>query len=403
MKRIYENIIKEHFALCDQMLFFAGPRQVGKTTVSLTAKRLTDNFNYISWDIKEHRQTILHGQKAVAAFAKLGVTSVHKPIIVFDEIHKYGGWKNFLKGFFDLYRKKTRIIVTGSSKLDVFKKGGDSLMGRYFPYRVHPISVAECLSDKLSDREVSAPRPLDAISFQNLFEFGGFPDPYIKANKMFAKRWRSTRYQQLFYEDIRDLTRVKELAQFEMLAEIIKNQVGQLTSYSSLANKINVSSPTVKEWLKILESVYYCFSIKPWSKNVSRSLLKEPKFYLWDWSHIYGKEGAKTENFLASHLLKAVHFWSDRGFGKYDLYFIRDKDKREVDFVVTKDNKAWFLVEVKSGNHSRIGKNLIKFHKEIGTRHAFQVIFNMDFINKNCFEYHDPVIVPVKTFLSQLV
>lgn len=165
---------------------------------------------------------------------------------------------------------------------------------------------------------------------------------------------------------------------------------------------INVSSPTIRRWLNCLEAFYYCFSIHPWTKNVKRSLRKEPKYYLWDWSLIEDP-GARVENFVASHLLKAVHFWTDYGFGEFELHFLRDKEKNEVDFLVTKNKAPWFLVEVKISKNSGISKSLYTFQKQTGAKHAFQVIIDMDYIQKDCFAYRNPIIVPAMTFLSQLI
>ncbi|MCB1108775.1 MAG: DUF4143 domain-containing protein, partial [Chlamydiia bacterium] len=168
------------------------------------------------------------------------------------------------------------------------------------------------------------------------------------------------------------------------------------------ATKLRVSDNTVKNWLKALKGLYYCFEITPWSKNVIRSLIKEPKYYLWDWS-LCKDSGARAENFIASHLLKAVHFWNDYGFGEFGLYFVRNKDKKEVDFLVSKDNKPWFLVEVKAHRNKELSPALIDFHRELKTEYALQVVVDLPYVNKSCFASKMPIIVPAKTFLSQLI
>lgn len=403
MKRVYETIIKQHFAHRQQMLFLAGPRQVGKTTISLAAKNLTDNFIYLNWDVDDHKKLIIQGPIKIAEFIKLSHLKENIPILVFDEIHKYSKWKIFLKGFFDLYKGKINVIVTGSSKLNIYRAGGDSLMGRYFCFCVHPISVAECVyTDQLAVRETREPKKINIEQFNNLFNFGGFPEPFLKHEHDFSNQWQRHKNQQLFREDIRDLSHIQEIQQLEMLAAIIKEQTGQLINLSNLASKISVSVNTIKRWLQTLENFYFCFLIKPWSKNITRSLIKEPKLYLWDWSGIENK-GARAENFIASHLYKACQFWTDRGLGEYRLYFIRDKEKREVDFLVTKNRKPWFLVESKLSNNSSMNENLYRFQKQIKAEHAFQVNFNEPFVDVDCFSRKDPVIVPATTFLSQLV
>lgn len=402
MKRVYLSIIKEHFKNYQQMIFLVGPRQAGKTTVSLMAKELTKDFVYLNWDNLDNRKIIVAGVKSVADFAGLNKLVSKKPIVVFDEIHKYGKWKTFLKGFFDTYKTKVNIIVTGSSRLDVYKKGGDSLMGRYFIYRLHGLSLAELGRTSISEKEVSRPFPDKQPRLNQLFRNGCFPEPFIKDDPKFLNRWTALRQEQLVKEDIRDLSRIQELGQIELLAEILKHQAGQLTNYSKLANKINVSSDTIRRWIKTLQGFFYCFSIQPWSKNIPRSLLKEPKIYLWGWANI-DDQGPRVENLVASHLLKAVHYWTDCGFGQYALWFIRDKEKREVDFLVSRDKKPWFLVEVKMSSKSGINKNLIYFHEKIKTKHAFQVVFDAKYVSKDCFKYAEPIIVPAQTFLTQLV
>ncbi len=402
MKRIYTSVIKEHFKHHQQMIFLVGPRQAGKTTVSRMTKELTDQFVYLDWDNVDHRKIILGGVNSVAGFAGLDKLTSGVPIIVFDEIHKYGKWKTFLKGFFDTYKGRVNIIVTGSSRLDVYKKGGDSLMGRYFPYRLHQLSLGELGRTDLSDKEINEPFQSKNQEYENLFKNGGFPEPFIKNDSKFLNKWKNIRQKQLIREDIRDLSRIQELGQIELLAEILRHQAGQLTNYSNLANKINVSSDTVRRWIKTLQSFFYCFTIQPWSKNIPRALIKEPKTYLWDWINV-DDDGSRVENFVASHLLKAVNYWTDYGLGQYALWFIRDKEKREVDFLVSRDNIPWFLVEVKTSSKVGISKNLIYFKDKIKAKHAFQVVFDMEYIPRDCFKHTAPIIVPARTFLTQLV
>ncbi len=324
---------------------------------------------------------------------------------MFDEIHKFTNWRDFLKGFYDSYPNKCSILVTGSAKLDVFNRGGDSLMGRYFPFHFHPLSIAEITQEGVNTVQEywENPKPIEDEQFVALWEFGGYPDPYLKQNMAFSRRWKKLRSQQLFSEDIRDLTRIQDIDRLEILAEKLKQQVGSLTSFQSLATQLRVSDNTIRSWLETLKTLYYCFAIRPWSQNVSRSLLKEPKYYLWDWS-LCVDEGMKAENMVALHLLKAINFWNDTGVGDYGLYFIRDKDKREVDFVVTKNNQPWMLIEVKLSHNKGISSSLYHFHERLKPKFSFQVIFNMDYVQKSCFEEVGIVqIVPLKTFLSQLV
>ena len=401
MKRIYQELIFQHLSQLRQMVFLMGPRQVGKTTLSLESASEWPKHFYFNWDNAAEKLLYIKGPDAIARQAGLDELTEQKPVLIFDEIHKFGKWKNFLKGFFDLYEKKTKIIVTGSARLNIYKKGGDSLMGRYFYYRIHPLSVAEIASPNLIQEEIRPPAPIAESDWTALLEHGGFPEPFIQRSKAFSRRLRAIRKDQLFREDIRDGTRIQELSQLELLAELLRKQAAESMDYQSLAKKVGVSIDTIRRWLEVLKSFYYCFSIHPWSKNITRSLIKEPKLYLWDWSLI-DEEGHRNENLVASHLLKATDFWNDRGFGEYGLYYLRTKDKIETDFLVTKNRKPWFLVEVKT-KAKGLSPALYHFQKETEAPHAFQVAFDLPFVNKNCFEEKGPILVPAQTFLSQLV
>jgi len=381
------------------MAFVAGPRQVGKTTVCLSA---AGGAAYLDWDNQDHRRLILRGPEAVAEYAGLNKLSRDKKAIIFDEIHKYGKWKNFLKGFFDVYSRRAKITVTGSSRLDIYKAGGDSLMGRYFLYRMHPLSIAEIVRPVASLKEITSPAAIPRRSLDKLLKFGGFPEPYIKNSRSFFNRWKNLRHHQIFNEEIRDLTRIQEISQARILADILTAQAGNIASYTNLASSVNVSVDTIRRWITTLTSLYFCFIVRPWARGIRKSITKEPKVYLWNWAEVT-EEGFRLENFTASHLLKAVHYWTDTGLGDYGLYYLRDKSKREVDFLVTRDQKPWFLVEVKASQKRPLSEHLGYFQRQLNAPHAFQVVFDMPFVEQNCFAEKKPVIVPAQTLFSQLV
>lgn len=402
-KRFYRHLLIDHFEENRQMLFLMGPRQVGKTTICQTLEDSWDPVVYYSWDTITHRESILEGPDQVAKESQLQLRRENNPILIFDEIHKFQSWKTFLKGLYDTYPSMAHILVTGSARLDTYKKGGDSLMGRYFMYRIHPLSVAELLHQK-EPSELLRPEPtaIDDESFQRLCLYSGFPDPFLKGDNRFYQRWKHLRTQQLFNEDVRDLTRVQEIDRLEILAELLRRQVGQQLSYTSFAKKVRVTDKTIRQWLGILRSLYYCFEVRPWSKNLAHAILKEPKYYLWDWANC-DDEGQRAENMVASHLLKAVHFWTDHGLGDFGLYYLRDKQKREVDFVVTKNDEPWFLVEVKRSESRSLSPSLEYYHNILGTKHALQVAMDMPYVDRNCFESRLPMIVSARSFLSQLI
>jgi len=395
--RIYDRITAEHLKQNRQMLFMSGPRQVGKTTVA----RAAADF-YLDWDNRDHQMIILKGPQAVAYFCKLQVASEKKTIIAFDELHKFSRWKNFLKGFFDTYEDKCRILVTGSARLDVYRRGGDSLMGRYFPCRVHPLSIAEVTnSHKLQEKLIHPPRAASDNEWEALLQHGGFPEPFLKRSNRFSIRWRRMREERLFKEDLRDLTRIQELGQLEILARLLEQRSGEQLVYANLASEVQVAPNTVKSWVSTLVSTYYGFLVRPWFRNVSKSLRKEPKWYLRDWSGI-DNPGSRAETFAACHLLKAVEYWNDMGLGNFELRYLRDKQKREVDFLVVRDGKPWFLAEIKQSETS-LSPSLFHFQQQTGAEHAFQIVIALPFTKVDCFQHKEPIVVAAKTFFSQLV
>jgi len=402
MERIYNLLVSQHLLNYRQMIFLSGPRQVGKTTVSLTTSSQLSRHFYYNWDNINHRELIINGPNAIASDASLDILQKDKPILVFDEIHKYKHWKRFLKGFFDTYEQKCHVIVTGSARLDIYKKGGDSLMGRYFLYHIHPLTIREVIDPTLPKQEIQAPKAISNEEYEALFNFGGFPEPYLKRTTSFFNRWIRLRMEQLFREDIKDLSHVQEISQIELLGNILHQEASHSLNQAMLAAKIKVSAPTLNRWIELLKNLYFCFTIKPWSKKLSRSLIKEPKIYLWNWALVHDK-GARLENFVASHLYKAVQFWTDCGFGEYELFYLRDKDKREVDFLVTKNQKPWMLVEVKASSTTGLSKWLYYYQQKLNVPFAFQLAFDLPFADVDCFSIQKPIIVSAKTFLSQLI
>lgn len=401
MKRIYEYILKHHFESYEQMAFLSGPRQVGKTT---TSKSCYQKFSYLNYDSPVAQKLIRANNVDLISELGLDKLQKEKSLVIFDELHKYNKWKSFLKGFYDDHHHKTKILVTGSARLQVYKKIGDSLLGRYLDYRMHPLSLGEIIREGIRslEDEIVLPKRSGSSDWEQLITFGGFPDPFLTAKMPFKNRWSKQRSEILLKEDIRDITAIQDLPAIQILADILSNEVGCLVNYSKLASAINVSVDTIRRWFGVLESIYFSFTIRPYSKNIRKSLIKQPKVYLWDWSSVEDV-GQKTENFIASHLLKAVHFWSDNGLGDYELFYLRDKEQREVDFLVTKNKKPWFLVEAKHGSGKTISPQLKYFQNETKANHAFQVSLTENFVDRNCFEIYEPVIVPASTFLSQLV
>jgi predicted AAA+ superfamily ATPase len=398
-KRLYDAMLAEHLRHNRQMAFVVGPRQVGKTT---SCRR--QSSAYLNWDNTDDRRLVLQGPAAVAA--RLGLERLRAgPVVgVFDELHKFRKWKSFLKGFYDTYAESVALLVTGSSRLDVYRRGGDSLMGRYFLYRMHPFSVAEAACPDLpdADRVVRPPRPVCEADFAALWRHGGYPEPFLKRDARFTRRWGGLRRHQLLREDIRDLTRIQELGQIEALVGVLMERSGEQLVYSSLARQLQASVDTIRRWVDALCGFYVGFLVRPWFRNVSKSLRKEPKWFLRDWSGI-ADEGKRAETFIACHLLKAVEGWTDLGLGEFRLHYLRDRLKREVDFVVVRDRKPWFLVEAKKAD-GKPAPSLAHFQDETKAPLAFQAVLDAEYVDADCFARpRGPIVVPARTLLSQLL
>ena len=403
MKRLYDFVVQDHLQKYEQMIFLSGPRQVGKTTIARALKENNKNFYYFNWDIVSDREKILLGQEEIARIIGINVATAENPIVIFDEIHKYKNWKNYIKGFFDQHKGNCRIIVTGSSRLDAYNRGGDSMMGRYFLYHIFPITVGELLGRVSYPRAVvEYPKKLQKEDFNKLINHGGFPEPLLRNSNIFSSRWKKLRDRQLLKEDIQSMSNIQDIDQLEVLVKILESQVGQIINRSMLSKQIRVSVSTISRWLDTLKMFYHCFEIRPWARNVKRTLVKEPKVYLYDWS-LVKNIGARYENIIAVHLYKYVMFHNDTGADEYGLFFVRDKDKKEVDFLVVKNDEPWLLVEVKSSSKVAISKSLYYFAQELNVSNALQVVFDMEYVDKDCFQFDKPMIVSAQTFLSQLV
>lgn len=368
-KVLLDSLLQMHPA--EKMLFLAGPRQVGKTTLAKNALAIHPGL-YFNYDIPLDRRKILREIDLLSDVRG----KLKKPFVVFEEIHKMTKFKAFLKGFFDANQNDARIWVTGSGRLDLYQRGGDSLVGRYFLYHLHPLTISE-----LRNKQVLPPKSFwekiqkfenSQFSYLDLLEFGGFPEPYFKNEKSFYRRWRDSRKHRLIQEDIRDLTRIQYLDRLEQLVDLLPTKVGSPLSLNSLREDLSVSFETIDLWIKTLERVYYIYSLSPYAKNITRALRKEKKMYLWDWSQVTDP-AAKFENFVVSHWKRTIDYWNDFGVCTADLLYIRDKEKREVDLVVVVDKKPFLLIEIKLSDPTP-SPNLLRFGESIGCKNFLQII-----------------------------
>ncbi len=334
-----------------KMAFVSGPRQCGKTTLAKMLLGERPNGSYRSWDELTFRR-IWATDPATIIPARDGRGV---PLVVLDEIHKDRRWKRNLKGVWDTLAQPCDILVTGSARLNVYMKGSDSLLGRHLSFRLHPFSLGELLSPRVPgpDEALGAlfggdqrPVPSAGNLLRAFMAYGPFPEPLLLQDARRARLWRRNREQLVIREDLRDLSRLPELGRIEMMTSILPSRVGSLFSQAAMARDLETSIPTVKRWMAYLVQLYYAFEVKPWSRNVPRALRREGKVYLWDYAAIRD-ENARFENLVACHLLKAVHYWTDTGEGEFELFMLRNKEKREIDFLVVRDGVPWLPVEVK--------------------------------------------------------
>lgn len=307
-----------------KIVLLTGPRQCGKTTLS---KMLHDDYQYINYDLAEHR--LLLREKG---------WDRQKALIIFDELHKMDGWKAWLKGIYDVEGLPPALLVTGSASLAAFRKTGDSLAGRHFQFRLHPLDLKEALKFSSLDKK---------DIFNRLMRVGGFPEPFLKGTQAYYNRWKRAHTDMILKEELLSLTVVRDIQSIETLIELLRSRVGSPVFSHSLARDLQKSSSTIRLWLKLLEDLYVIFKLTPYHKNIARSLLKAPKYYFYDNGMVQGNPGTRLENLVACALLKETHRAQDVDGADLDLHFIRNKEGQEIDFLVTREKQPWRLIEVK--------------------------------------------------------
>ncbi|MBI3048680.1 MAG: ATP-binding protein [Acidobacteria bacterium] len=357
--------------LAKKMVFVAGPRQVGKTTLARSLPGA--DAGYLNWDVAEHRERILRRQLPSAK------------LWVFDELHKYRSWRNYLKGLFDSRRTGQQILVTGSARLEFYRFGGDSLQGRYHLLRLHPLSVAEL--------GVTKPAEL-----RDLLMLGGFPEPYFSGSEVEARRWSRDHRTLLIREEVATLERVQDLGNLELLMLRLPELVGSPLSINALREDLQVAHKTVVHWLQILERLYAIFRVAPFGAPRIRAVKKEQKHYHWDWS-VVPEPLVRFENLVAGHLLKWVHYEQDARGRDLELRYFRDTDRREVDFVVIERRVPRLMVECKWGE-AEVDRALRYLKARFPNCEAWQVSANgtKDYVTPD-----DIRVAPVMRLLPALV
>ncbi len=354
-----------------KMVFVGGPRQVGKTTLAKQVLGKSER-GYLNWDIPEHREKIL----------KRELPNVM--LWVFDEIHKYRQWRNVLKGLYDKHKTARHILVTGSARLDYYRFGGDSLQGRYHYLRLHPLSFAELKMQTSKD-------------LMDLLKLGGFPEPFLSASEVEAKRWTREYRTRLIREDLVGVEQVRDLGQLELLMLRLPELVGAPLSINALREDLQVTHKTLSKWLDIFERLYAMFRLSPFGSPKIRAVKKEQKHYHFDWT-LVKDQPKRFENLVACHLLKWVHFEQDSKGRDLELRYFRDVDLREVDFVILEDKEPIQFIECK-WNDDQIGKGLKYLKERFPKCEAWQISCRG---KKDYVSGENVNVAPAPTFLTRL-
>ncbi|HLE12133.1 MAG: ATPase [Bdellovibrionales bacterium RIFOXYD12_FULL_39_22] len=340
--------------LPNKIVLLSGPRQSGKTTLS---KMLFTNYEYLNYDHGHHRTRIEKKD-----------WDRKTPLVILDELHKMSQWKRWLKGIFDVEGIPPSLLVTGSAKLDTYRKVGDSLAGRFFAFRLHPLDLKELKNFSPDDNKFDLQK-----SFETLLQIGGFPGPYLEGSMAYYKRWRNSHLDIIVRQDLITLERVTNITGIENLIRLLRNRVGSTISHNNLANDLGIDPKTVKNWLDILERLYVIFKVTPFSKKIKDSILKAPKYYFYDNGQVEGDNGVKLENLVACALLKELHFIHDIYGEDVELNFLRTKRGEEIDFLVSINRKPMMMIEVKWAEDS-ISKGFYLFEKFIPNIPKIQLV-----------------------------
>ena len=408
MERIVARYLFDPEMTAGKMIFLTGPRQVGKTTFARNwLASVGGGDAYFNWDdpavIREYRRNPLCFKNIIEERYR------GEPVpLVFDEIHKQKNWRDILKGVYDPNREKIRLLVTGSARLGLYRKSGDSLVGRYFAYQMLPLGLPEAAGDfsfVLKDdlpiahgetllgevRKVDPDKIRESLS--KLLCYGGFPEPFLRASPKFHRRWQAVYKTLLTREDVRDLSRISDIRGLEHLVELLPEKVGSPLSVNSLREYLNAHHSTIVKWIDILKELYLVFTVRPWQGQIRRSIRKEPKLYFLDWS-LLPEAGFRFENLLAVSLWRMAARFTETGLGAFEVMYIRDTSKREVDFVLVKDNEPLALFEAKDGG-CEIGPAGRHFSQKLAIPY-YQIVHRLDrpeAFPGNCF------LLPASTFL----
>ncbi len=375
--RWVENYAFDESLIGRHMVFLAGPRQVGKTRLAKNwLEKKGCSSLYFNWDDVSTRKAYATNNRFFESPARsLGVRD---PWIAFDEIHKRNRWRDILKGTYDVFGDEFRFLITGSARLDIFRRSGDSLVGRYSLFHMMPFNIGEIadlrkgvsflaeksIQELLKTFEGQVSSKISAMveeAYQNLWRYGPFPEPFLKQNERFSRKWHQDYLSLVIREELKDITKIVELDKVENLLFLMPTRITAPLSMANLAGDLEVAHTTVKAWLEQLRRLYLLFPVAPWTKKVSRGLRREKKWYFLDWYYVT-EEPRRLENMVATYLYRACLALTDMGLGNYRLHYLRTLDKQEIDFIIEADRKPILAVEVKS-NDTQLSRTLQSRHK----------------------------------------
>ena len=354
MKRYLDDLVLNDLAT--KTVVLTGPRQVGKTTLSRQLMQSFGSAQYLNWDVLADR-AVLQRQS----------WNPRADLLVMDEIHKMPNWKAWLKGVSDGRFTGQALLVTGSARMETFRQAGDSLAGRYFAFRLHPISVREWCEQQGVD---------PATALDHLLERGGFPEPCLAADLIQADRWRAQYFTDLIREDVLEFSRLHEINTMRLFVELLRERVGSPLSLASIARDLAVAPATLKRYLDILQALFIVFTVHPWHRNVGRAILQTPKVYFFDSGLVRGDQGVRLENAVAGMLLKQAHFLQDSAGREVNLHYVRTKDGAEVDFAFSEAGELKQLIECKLGDN-KPHRSLVRFAAQFPDADAVQIVYNL--------------------------
>lgn len=338
--------------LPSKIVLLTGPRQCGKTTC---ARGLYSDYDYFNYD---------HGEDRILLQKKHW--DREKKLVIFDELHKMRQWKRWIKGVYDVEGIPPQLLVTGSAQLDTHRKVGDSLAGRYFQFRMHPLDLHEILQYWKKDMHAA---------FDRLWHCSGFPEPFLKGSPEFYYRWRHSHTDIILRQDLIDLYVIRDIQSIQTLVLLLGSRVGNTVSYANLARDLECDANTVKRWIQLLENLYIVFRVTPYSKKIARAILKEPKFYFYDFNYVK-EDSAKLENMVACALLKKLQYIEDTTGAYTALRYLRTKQGHEIDFLITKNDQPTHLIEVKTSDDEP-SKSFLHFSSFIKNTINIQLVKNI--------------------------